>query len=254
MALENRIKKYWEGAADRYSKGINEELHHEVCAAWKKQILDNAPLPQENNAPLYVLDVGTGPGFFPIILSEAGHLVIGIDLTENMLKCAKENADAKGVHPIFMRMNCETLPFVNDTFDLILCRNLTWTLENPESTYREWLRVLRPGGRLLVFDANWNQPLFDEDLKGKLEENEARVKVEFGYTIHEDSNKDESYEIASLLPLSHCLRPQWDLEALANVGFSKVFAEINILEQTGTEIQKATYHNVTPPFMVGGEK
>ena len=38
-----------------------------------------------------ILDIGTGPGFFPMILSEAGYTVAAVDYTEEMLEKAKEN-------------------------------------------------------------------------------------------------------------------------------------------------------------------
>ena len=48
-----------------------------------------------------------------------------------------------------------------NAFDVIVTRNLTWDLPHPESAYREWHRVLRSGGILLNFDANWYRYQFD---------------------------------------------------------------------------------------------
>ena len=42
-----------------------------------------------------ILDVGTGPGFFAIILTLAGHNVVGIDITEEMIQRAKVNAQRR---------------------------------------------------------------------------------------------------------------------------------------------------------------
>ena len=36
----------------------------------------------------------------------------------------------------------------------VVSRNLVWNLEDPEAAYKEWLRVLKPGGKLFVFDGN----------------------------------------------------------------------------------------------------
>ena len=46
------------------------------------------------------------------------------------------------------------LDFEDNTFDVVISRNLTWNLEHPDVAYREWVRVLKAGGRLLNFDAN----------------------------------------------------------------------------------------------------
>ena len=43
----------------------------------------------------------------------------------------------------------------DNTFDMIVSRNVTWNLEHPDRAYYEWMRVLKPGGVLLNFDANW---------------------------------------------------------------------------------------------------
>ncbi|HEY3423482.1 MAG TPA: class I SAM-dependent methyltransferase [Negativicutes bacterium] len=148
MELNERIKKYWEGEATLYSRSIEEELKGFQRTAWKELVLGNAP----RREWLEILDIGTGPGFFPIILTEAGHHVTGIDITENMIKCARENVKQAEVEATLLQMDCQALSFADNSFDLAICCNLTWTLNDPVTAYKEWFRVLRPGGRLLVFD------------------------------------------------------------------------------------------------------
>src|SRR5690606_36877543 len=43
-------------------------------------------------------------------------------------------------------------------FDAIVCRHLVWTLTDPVAAFREWHRLLKPGGVLLFFDGDWAQP------------------------------------------------------------------------------------------------
>ena len=50
---------------------------------------------------------------------------------------------------------CTALRFADNTFDMIVSRNVTWNLEHPDRAYYEWMRVLKPGGVLLNFDASW---------------------------------------------------------------------------------------------------
>lgn len=67
----------------------------------------------------------------------------GIDITENMIHEAKENVKAAGLSADLMTMDCHNLNFPDETFDMVICRNITWTLDNPQKAYREWLRVLK---------------------------------------------------------------------------------------------------------------
>ena len=85
--LKSEIKDYWEGEAEIYDDGIQEELNSLRADAWKNLILQNIPQKEK----LHILDVGTGPGFFPVILGRAGHRVTGIDISENMILHAREN-------------------------------------------------------------------------------------------------------------------------------------------------------------------
>ena len=118
-----------------------------------------------------ILDVGTGPGFFPVILARAGYAVTAVDYTPGMLKKAGENlkkyAGDRAGEVTLLRMDAQDLSFADETFDVVLLRNLTWNLENPEQAYRKWYCVLKPGGILLNFDANWYGYLYDGK-KGKL--------------------------------------------------------------------------------------
>ena len=59
-----------------------------------------------------------------------------------MLEKAKENAGelCRNIH--FQRMDAQKLEFADNTFDVVISRNLTWNLEHPDVAYREWVRVL----------------------------------------------------------------------------------------------------------------
>ena len=78
-----------------------------------------------------------------------------IDYTEEMLKKAKNNAGILADKIEWYQMDAQALRFADNTFDMIVSRNVTWNLEHPDRAYYEWMRVLKPGGVLLNFDANW---------------------------------------------------------------------------------------------------
>ena len=148
---KEKIVKYWEKRSNSFLEQRRQELHSTMAERWMKEI--NTQLPEGKN--LKILDVGCGAGFFTILLAKAGHQVTGIDLTPDMIKNARILAEEEGVNCEFTVMDAENPEFPDDTFDVIISRNLTWTLPHVRHAYQEWLRVLKKGGVLLNFDANY---------------------------------------------------------------------------------------------------
>ena len=102
--------------------------------------------------PLDALDVGCGTGFLALELAARGHRVTGIDFAPAMLAGARDKAAAQGLAVRFEQGDAEQLPYPDGSFDLVISRHVLWTLPHPEAALDEWLRVLRPGGRLAVID------------------------------------------------------------------------------------------------------
>ena len=96
-----------------------------------------------------VLDVGTGTGLVANMLAPRVNpgLVIGIDLSENMLSIARAHK-AKNVQ--FLGMAAEHLVFRPQTFDLVTMGEALAYLANPTAALAEAHRILRPGGRLAL--------------------------------------------------------------------------------------------------------
>lgn len=247
--FEQRIKNFWEGEAGIYSDAIKKELENKKKDAWKKLILDSAPKKDK----LKILDIGCGPGFFSIILSKDGHDIIGTDLTENMIEEAKQNAKNQGLDLDFRQMDCKHLDFDDDTFDLVICRNVTWTLDNPIQAYSEWKRVLNKGGKVLIFDANWYLHEYDENLKKKYEE--TKVKLGLNKEEKKSGHKDpeELNRLSKNLFMSDKHRPGWDLVNLIEIGYSQVFANLDLDKDIYEENDSKT-RLLTPMFMVGAVK
>ena len=149
------IQGYWNYRYTGYSKVNQKELEGIQRERWKEQLKRLL----SGNQTLKVLDIGTGPGFFTIILEELGYTTItGIDVSNKMLEVAKENIQKYGKEHSsiqLIQMDAQKLEFDTESFDIIVSRNVTWNLEKPQQAYSEWLRVLKPNGRLFIFDANW---------------------------------------------------------------------------------------------------
>ena len=251
MELNKRIKDFWEEDAEGYSEGIGRELESSVKDAWVNLILEYAPKKEK----LDILDVGTGPGFFPIVLTQAGHNVTGTDITENMIACAEDNLKKLGLTAVLLTMDCQNLTFSDNSFDLIICRNLTWTLDNPEKAYSEWFRVLRPGGRVLIFDACWYLHLSGEDASLEYEQKVQEINDKYGDGGgRRHYNLPELDSISKELFMSDKIRPQWDMNALLAAGFSKVFADVTVGSRYAETERQKVMQALHPPFAAGGEK
>ena len=246
--MQNRIEKYWQGEAARYSENIWKEMNGFKKAAW--QTLINEYLPKGQS--LKILDIGTGPGFFAMILSEMGHRVTAIDCADKMLEEAKFNTQKAGFQVEFYKMDSHALTFPDNTFDVLVCRNLTWILQDPWKAYREWHRILKPEGRLLVFDANWNLRFHDAKMQKMYEEDQERAKL-LGIRKNDHVDPEECDSIAKELFFSKILRPQWDAEALLNIGFRRLWIDTNVSERIWDEEEKILNRS-TPMFLICGEK
>ena len=141
-----------------------------------------------------------------------------VDLTPAMLAEAKKNAGALAGSTRFLEMNAEALDFANRSFDVVVSRNLTWNLPHPAQAYAEWARVLRPGGLLLNFDANWYAYLFDDAARRAYDRDREISAAQGVWDQNVGENFDVMDDIARRLPLSDVRRPEWDLAQLRALG------------------------------------
>lgn len=246
-----RIEEYWTNRAEGYSQVNREELATEQKNRWLRAL--EAEFPHRDPSEIKVLDIGTGPGFFAIILAKAGYQVTAVDYTEEMLSKAKENAGRYADRIRWMRMDAQKLELPDDQFDVAVSRNLTWNLENPDEAYREWKRVLKPGGSLLNFDANWYGHLFNSEKRRMYEEDRKHVEEQAMEDHYIGTDIDEMEEIARNVPLSPVLRPAWDLKILKGLGFQNVCSDESVWQKVWSDTEKVNYAS-TPMFLVKAVK
>lgn len=253
--LLQEIASYWGTRAEGYSEVNEKELAGSQREAWLHVLEEQ--FPEKKKEEMKILDIGTGPGFFPMILSEAGYTVAAVDYTEEMLEKAKENLGKYTKYGLervtLQRMDAQNLEFADETFDVVISRNLTWNLEKPEQAYQEWMRVLKPGGVLLNFDANWYGYLYDEEKKEAYEADRKKVEEQQLDDHYLCTDIDRMENIARQVPLSAMERPAWDTKVLEFLGVCSIQTDSEIWKRVWSEEERLNYAS-TPMFLVRAEK
>ncbi len=209
--VEKRVLDYWTVRAHDFGVVRRNEIRDGISARWGAEL--DALLP---NSKLHILDVGTGTGYFAVLLGAKGHDVTGIDLTPAMIDEAKALASDLGVSAHFEVMDAQSLSFPDESFDAVVTRNLTWTLPEPKRAYSEWLRVLKPGGMLLNFDASYGDNVRSNEKNGT----HLPVGEVYGHCGMTPELEAENARITLSMPVSEKKRPEWDAELLKALGCS----------------------------------
>ena len=238
--IKHRVAHYWSHRADSFEQQRLREFDSEKRDRWLAELCRYLP----QGKTLRILDVGTGTGFFACLLAAEGHKTVGIDLTPNMIEHAKHMAAVLGLDARFQLMDAEEPDFESESFDVLVTRNLTWTLPHIEKAYREWDRILKPGGILINFDADYCAALEDED-EHDLPENHAHKLVP-------DCMMQENDSITMEIGAYHGPRPQWDVQLLIEAGFERVTVDTGVYRRIYAEIDE--FFNPTPIFTIAAFK
>jgi ubiquinone/menaquinone biosynthesis C-methylase UbiE len=96
------------------------------------------------------LEIGAGTGYFSLNLLQAGVLreAVCTDISRGMLDELDRTAARLGVEVTTARCDAQELPFADDTFDLVFGHAVLHHLPDLDASFREFRRVLRPGGRI----------------------------------------------------------------------------------------------------------
>jgi ubiquinone/menaquinone biosynthesis C-methylase UbiE len=150
----------WRGVAERWNREAAEydqRFDHLVRTASERRAWDRAlGLLDDGRRGLRVLDVGTGTGFLALELAARGHAVTGIDLAPAMLHRAQAKAARRWPTMTLVQADAQAPLFADRSFDLVVSRHVLWSLADQAGAVAAWLRVLRPGGRVAVFDGDWS--------------------------------------------------------------------------------------------------
>lgn len=229
------FKELWTERADSFSSMIMSKFANGYSSKWFDLMMEGIP----EGRKLRILDIGCGPGFFSIVLARMGHDVTGIDYNDKMIESAARNCASLGAEADFRVMDAHHLDLEDGTFDMIVSRDVLWNLDDPEQVYSEMYRVLRPEGRIVMFDGNYYLYAHDKAYE--------HMDVEKHIELYHQGEKNcrarlmHVADMATQMPASQSRRPQWDVSVLISLGCSRVtaipFKENSVrFEENGKEI------------------
>ncbi|MFS8045943.1 class I SAM-dependent methyltransferase [Rhizobium sp. BR 314] len=199
--LKEEIRDYWSKRSETFDLAFGHKIARGAEAdAWQKPIRTALGL-----QPKQVLELACGTGEVTQLIHDLGHDVTALDFSEAMLAVARRKHAGKA-RLRFLLADAEHTMEPDEAYDAIVCRHLVWTLTRPEETFREWFRLLKPGGRLVIFDGDWAQPKLggriatmlialidricgaDRNYDGALSRRHARIMeaLPFGDGLHAD--------------------------------------------------------------------
>ena len=134
--------------------GERADLYTTSVAHTDREVLGRLVEMADSKADWRVLDIGTGTGHTALAFAPHVREVIGLDLTEEMLREARKLAQKRNIDNVtFQSADVHRLPReLDESFDLVTCRRAAHHFSDIERALAEMSRTLRPGGMLLIDD------------------------------------------------------------------------------------------------------
>jgi ubiquinone/menaquinone biosynthesis C-methylase UbiE len=181
--LKDAVRKSWDRSSATYDSRPGHRIGtEEEKTAWKQELNLNLPA-----SPQKVLDVGCGTGAMGLLFAEMGHEVTGVDISEAMMAKARHKADARKLAIDLRIGDAEHLPFDDETFDVVVNRHLLWTLPHPDIALKEWRRILKTGGMVLIIDGVWQDTSCSTRAKRTISDGLALI-IDRSHCSHYDKN------------------------------------------------------------------
>lgn len=200
------------------------------------------------NGSHYVLVVGCGNGVSAIKMHQwTGCIIIGIDISEEMVKSAQEKAEERVE---FMVGNAENLQFPDNTFDVVISESVT-AFTNKNKSLPEYYRVLKKGGHLGLNEVTWLQKPSTEmkDYVKRVMGLEAENEDHWMSLITQAGFKDI---ISRLCPMNQRKQVLSDLE-LQSMGFFKIWGHFIYYYFKDPEYRKSIHYFAREALEIPGD-
>lgn len=140
----------WDDEAATFDEAPDHGLRDPaVRTAWRDLLVPRLPA-----TPGRIADLGCGTGTLSLILADAGHSVVGVDFSPEMVRLARAKAAGRG-DLRFVEGDAAQPPLEPASYDVVLCRHVLWALPDPTAALGRWVDLLVPGGRLLLVEGRW---------------------------------------------------------------------------------------------------
>lgn len=156
MPTKADVKKFWESeplfTGEAGAKGLTKEFYEEH----EKVYIDDCFAGSieefyfEGLQGKRVVDVGCGPGFWVRQFSKRGIDITGVDLTEAGIKLARKSIELYDYDAKLLVGDAENLPFPDESFDHVNCQGVIHHTPDTAACLKEFHRVLKPGGTMMV--------------------------------------------------------------------------------------------------------
>lgn len=146
-----QVERMFDNIAHSYDR-LNHWLSFGIDKHWRNAAIRSL----KPFAPRRVLDVATGTGDFALLSArklQPEHL-LGVDISEGMLAVGRQKVKEAGMEPVieFRKDDCMALNLPDASYDAVTVAYGVRNFEDLERGLREMLRVLRPGGRLVIIE------------------------------------------------------------------------------------------------------
>lgn len=143
---------YWDSQAANFDREPDHGLlDARVKQAWRRLLLAELP-----PAPAAIADLGCGTGTLSVLLATEGYAVTGLDFAPQMIRAARAKARSAGVSARFELSDAAAPTLPAASFDVVLARHVLWAMPDAGDALAAWLRLLLPGGLLLLVEGHWS--------------------------------------------------------------------------------------------------
>ena len=226
FGLRDEIKAYWSIRAETFDLSPGHEIFsEEERRAWHRLVLKHLGQGEGRSA----LDLASGTGVVSHLLDDLGYRVTGLDWAEPMLERAKAKARTRGRAINFRMGDAESTMEADGAYDVITNRHLVWTLVDPKAAFVEWLRVLKPGGRVLIVDGDFVNVSFAEKLLKRVANWAQKIGLVKPDTVHMAPELAGTHNsILSRVHFANGARAEAVADLLREAGFENVVIDTKL--------------------------